>query len=150
MSTPADPRGRHARSSRQRYRHFVRDYREQRLDDRTDEASGKTSIDAEPKKDGVQNEGIKATLFGGKRRDYLRQYLRWLRPHRYRVAALFGLALIGTGLQMVEPLFMRFIIDRVLLNNTLDTATRLSRLNVAGFTFLSVILLSAGVGVIRD
>jgi len=61
----------------------------------------------------------------GKRREYLREYLRWLWPHRYGVAILFVLALIGTGLQMIEPLFMRFIIDRVLLNTALDTATML-------------------------
>ena len=60
------------------------------------------------------------------------------------------LALIGTGLQMIEPLFMRFIIDRVLLNTALDTATRLNRLNLAGFTFLSVIILSSCVGITRD
>ena len=47
---------------------------------------------------------------------YLREYLRWLRPHRYAVAVVFVLALMVAGLQMIEPLFMRFIIDRVLLN----------------------------------
>ena len=139
MSEPVDPRARRARSSRQRYKHFVRDYHDRRLDDRTDEASGKKSIG-----------DTDTSLLGGKRRDYIRQYLRWLWPHRYGIAALFLLALIGTGLQMIEPLFMRFIIDRVLLNNTLDTATRLNRLNLAGFTFLCVILLSASVGVVRD
>ena len=44
MKKLTDRHGRHARSSRARYKHFVRDYRERRLDDRTDEASGKTSI----------------------------------------------------------------------------------------------------------
>jgi ATP-binding cassette subfamily B protein/subfamily B ATP-binding cassette protein MsbA len=149
MSTPPDPtRERRLRSSRQRYRHFVRDHRDQRLDDRTDEARGAKSID-EPAKD-TGNGDAKQGLLGGKRREYLKEYLRWLWPHRYRVGALFGLALIATGLQMIEPLFMRFIIDRVLLNNELDTAARLTRLNVAGMTFLSVILLAAFVGVLRD
>ena len=58
----------------------------------------------------------------GKRREYLREYLRWLWPHRYAVGTVFALALLGAGLEMVEPLFMRFIIDRVLLNTALDTA----------------------------
>ena len=149
MKKPTDREGRHARSSQQRYKHFVRDYHERRLDDRTDEASGKTSIDGSTKKE-VSPEEAKPALLGGKRREYLREYLRWLWPHRYRVGTLFVLALIGTGLQMVEPLFMRFIIDRVLLNTALDTATRLNRLNLAGATFLGVILLSSFVGVIRD
>ena len=33
---------------------------------------------------------------------------------------------------MIEPLFMRFIIDRVLLNTELDPASRLTRLHLAG------------------
>ena len=45
---------------------------------------------------------------------------------------------------------MRFIIDRVLLNTALDTPARLTRLNIAGMTFLAVILLSSFVGVMRD
>ena len=149
MSQPTDMRARHARSSRQRYKHFVRDYRDQRLDDRTDEASGKKSIDDGAKKDSESKEA-KPTLLGGKRREYLREYLRWLWPHRYGVGTLFVLALIGTGLQMIEPLFMRYIIDRVLLNTALDTPARLTRLNVAGMTFLAVVLLSSFVGVMRE
>jgi ATP-binding cassette subfamily B protein len=150
MNKPTDSRGRHARSSRQRYTRFVRDYRDRRLDDRTDEASGKTSITDGAKTEAGDAEDTKPALLGGKRREYLREYLRWLWPHRYGVATLFTLALIGTGLQMIEPLFMRFIIDRVLLNTALDTATRLNRLNLAGMTFLSVILLASLVGIVRD
>jgi ATP-binding cassette subfamily B protein/subfamily B ATP-binding cassette protein MsbA len=148
MSKPTDPRRPHARSSRQRYTHFVRDYRERRLDDRTDQASGKTSIDATA----VTAEGgpARPSLLSGRRREYLHEYLRWLWPHRYRVAMVFALALAGTGLQMIEPLFMRFIIDRVLLNDALDTAARLQRLNLTGMTFLSVILLASLVGILRD
>jgi ATP-binding cassette subfamily B protein/subfamily B ATP-binding cassette protein MsbA len=149
MSDTTDPRHRHARSSRQRYLNFVRDYHDRRLDERTDEASGKTSIEAGAKGDGRIAEA-KPTLLGGKRREYLREYLRWLWPHRYGVAALFVLALIGTGLQMIEPLFMRFIIDRVLLDTTLDFSARLARLNLAGTTFLAVILAASFVGVMRD
>ena len=52
----------------------------------------------------------------GKRREYLREYLRWLWPHRFAIGFFFLLALLAAGLEMIEPLFMRFIIDRVLLN----------------------------------
>ena len=38
---------------------------------------------------------------------------------------------------MVEPLFMRFIIDRVLLNTALERAERLSRLHLAGALFVA-------------
>jgi ATP-binding cassette subfamily B protein/subfamily B ATP-binding cassette protein MsbA len=51
---------------------------------------------------------------------------------------------------MVEPLFMRFIIDRVLLNAALDSASRLTRLHLAGALFVAVIVASNLVGVLRD
>src|SRR5213082_2061309 len=118
------------RSSRQRYRAFVQDYTQRRLDD---EAAGASQ-----------------PLDRGKRRAYLRDYLRWLRPYRYAAGALLALALLTTGLQMIEPLFMRFIVDRVLLNARLDTAARLARLNLAGAAFLGVIILSNLADALRD
>jgi ATP-binding cassette subfamily B protein/subfamily B ATP-binding cassette protein MsbA len=51
---------------------------------------------------------------------------------------------------MIEPLFMRFIIDRVLLNAGLDTASRLTRLHLAGAGFVGVIVLSNLVDALRD
>ncbi len=84
------------------------------------------------------------------RRAYLREYLKWLWPHRLSVGVVFLLALLAAGLSMIEPLFMRFIIDGVLLNTTLDTASRFSRLHAAGALFLGVILLSTLASVIKD
>ena len=134
-------------SSRERYRAFVEDYRHKRLDDSTDAG-------------GANRAATPATVEGGalpapakprsNRRKYVRDYLRWLKPHRYAVAAVFVLALVSGGLQMVEPLFMRFIIDRVLLNKALDAAARLSRLQLAGVTFLAVILISNLLGALKD
>ena len=46
-------------------------------------------------------------LAGGKRREYLREYLRWLWPHRFQLAGVFALAVTVAGLEMIEPLFMR-------------------------------------------
>jgi ATP-binding cassette subfamily B protein len=125
------------RSSRQRYLSFVKDYRQRRLDDAA-EAGAPPAGPESPSQP------------GGKRREYLREYLRWLWPHRYAAAALFVLALMGAGLQMVEPLFMRYIIDRVLLNTGLDPATRLTRLNLAGALFFTLIVVSNLVGALRD
>ena len=51
---------------------------------------------------------------------------------------------------MIEPLFMRFIIDRVLLNETLDRATRLSQLHLAGAFFVAVIVVGNMMRVIKD
>ena len=56
---------------------------------------------------------------------------------------MFFLALVRAGLEMIEPLFMRFIIDHVLLERARSsTAERLTRLNLAGATFLAVIVVS--------
>ena len=51
---------------------------------------------------------------------------------------------------MIEPLFMRFIVDRVLLNAKLDTAARLARLHLGGATFLAVIVVASLINVLKD
>jgi ATP-binding cassette subfamily B protein/subfamily B ATP-binding cassette protein MsbA len=96
------------RPSRHRYHDFRRDYRQQRLDDASRERQPAGTAESPDQR-------------RGKRRQYVREYLRWLRPHRFAVATVFVLALVTAGLQMIEPLFIRFIIDRVLLNTALDT-----------------------------
>jgi ATP-binding cassette subfamily B protein/subfamily B ATP-binding cassette protein MsbA len=123
--------------SRRRYREFVKDYKERRLDDQSEDKDKK-----EP--------AASAQPGSSKRREYLRDYLGWLRPHRYQLAGVFVLALLVAGLEMIEPLFMRFIIDRVLLNTTMDTPTRLTRLHLAGTVFVAVILASNLIRVLKD
>jgi len=140
----------HSRSSRDRYRGFVQDYKQRRLDDLTEggeDRKGPNDAEKTPA-DAPAQESRRERK--GKRRKYVREYLRWLRPHRYAVGALFALALLAAGLEMVEPLFMRFIIDRVLLNTGLDTAARLNRLHLAGALFVGVIVLSRLVNVLKD
>ncbi|MBI3418060.1 MAG: ABC transporter ATP-binding protein [Verrucomicrobia bacterium] len=138
------------RSSHQRYRSFVQDYQQQRLDELA-EAEENQKQNGEPEKTTDAN----ATPAGkserkARRREYVRAYLRWLWPHRYAVGALFALALVAAGLEMVEPLFMRFIVDRVLLNSTLDAATRLPRLHYAGVVFVGVVVLARLIGALKD
>jgi ATP-binding cassette subfamily B protein/subfamily B ATP-binding cassette protein MsbA len=129
------------RSSRQRYKLFVEDYKLQRLDDEID-APGKK---VEKKEDKKEDKPKKA-----ERRRYVRDYLHWLKPHRYGLAFMFALALIGGAVEMVEPLFMRYIVDHVLLNKAIDEATRFVRLNSAGLIFLSVIIFSNLLGAFRN
>jgi ATP-binding cassette subfamily B protein len=124
-------------SSRQRYREFVEDYRHKRLDD----AALPAPLSAV--------EGAKSPD-PRKRRQYLREYLRWLRPHRYVVVSVVVFAVVAAGLDMIQPLFMRYIIDRVLLVAGLSTASRLARLNLAGAAFLAVIIFSNLIEASRD
>jgi ATP-binding cassette subfamily B protein/subfamily B ATP-binding cassette protein MsbA len=148
------------RSSRQRYRAFLEDYRRWRIKDlmQGDQAEGRLPVPSAPAApddaEAASGPEAKPTGFAaflaGKRREYLREYVRWLRPHRGAVAVVFGLALVTAGLQMIEPLFMRYIIDRVLLDTGLDGTARLSRLHMAGAAFLGVVVLSNLINVLRD
>ena len=133
-----------SRSSRNRYKGFVEDYRQRRLDEESD-ARGKNAVAPAEKSDDEPKDKKKK-----KRRQYVREYLSWLKPHRYAVAFLFALALIGAGMEMVEPLFMRFIVDKVLLNKLIDDATRFSRLNLLGLTFLILVVANNLIGAYRN
>ena len=122
-----------AHSSRQRYKEFVQDYKLRRLD-AASEDGGPAPPPGQPRE----------------RRAYLREYIRWLKPHRNELAFVFLIALVVAGLQMIEPLFMRYIVDHVILNRNLDTGARLTKLNLAGLVFLSVIILSHVGGGFKD
>ena len=127
-----------ASSSRQNYHAFRGSYRKRRLEDFSPgEGLADTPID--PAHSGL-----------ARRREYMRDYVGWLMPHRAAIAFLFVLALVTAGLQMIEPLFIRYIIDNVLLDERLDADARVSSLNVTGVAFLLVIALAAGLGIIRD
>src|SRR5258708_11165291 len=97
------PRG----SSRQGHRDFVREYREDRLDaadgEKADPNGKAAHADAD---DGTR---ARRRLLRGKRKEYAREYLRWLPPHRFAGAAFFLIALLGAALQMIQPLFMLFM-----------------------------------------
>jgi ATP-binding cassette subfamily B protein/subfamily B ATP-binding cassette protein MsbA len=136
------------RSSRRRYDAFVDDYRKSRLDDSTE---GDEKKPLEDSKDGAKEPKTEDSKKArGKRREYLREYWRWLWPHRYAVGVLLMIALVGAGLQMVEPLFMRFMVDGVLLNTKLDSLARLIRLHLTGAVFLAVIIFSNLIVALRD
>ena len=135
------------RSSRQRYRQFVEDYKRHRLDEIVDAAEGKAKGEvAKP----VEAKPSRLPWKRGNRKQYLRDYMRWLRPHRRTVIVVAVFALLVAGLEMIEPLFMRYIIDKVLLNAQLDLSSRLVRLNLAGGAFLSFILIKELLNVTKN
>jgi ATP-binding cassette subfamily B protein/subfamily B ATP-binding cassette protein MsbA len=150
MSDPIITRQEHPRTSRDRYRRFVQDYKLKRLDDSEDGSENGTPHGGSGQDGDAASPPLSKRERKARRREHLRAYLRWLRPHRYAVGALFVLALLVAGLEMVEPLFMRFIIDRVLLNTGLDTVSRLSRLHLAGGLFVCLIILSRLINVLKD
>jgi len=125
-----------ANSSRRHYDAFREAYRRGRLDEATERESAGTAAEKKPK--------------DRSRREYLGDYLRWLKPHRWSIALLAALALVSAGLEMIEPLFMRFIVDRVLLVDGLETSRRLLLLNLAGAAFLAVVTTAAALNLTRD
>jgi ATP-binding cassette subfamily B protein/subfamily B ATP-binding cassette protein MsbA len=145
---PADSSG----SSRQQYRRFVRDYKAKRLDalGEAEEARQSAQQSDESLTPSGESTDARRPLLAPRRREYLRAYTRWLWPHRVAVIIVFTLSLVASGLQMVEPLFVRFMVDRVLLDAAASAADRLSRLHLAGIAFLSLVLLSHLVTMLRD
>jgi ATP-binding cassette subfamily B protein len=136
-------------SSRQRYLGFVQDYKDRRLDEVREAELEKKQDEAAEATGSVKANG-RSRGDRGARGERLREYLRWLRPHRYAVGAVLLLAMVAAGLEMIEPLFMRYIVDRVLLNGALDDPGRLARLRLAGVTFLVVVAGSNLIGAFKD
>jgi ATP-binding cassette, subfamily B, bacterial len=132
----------HARSSRRRYTAFVRDYKHRQLDD--DENPPHEPAQAPSKKTDS------ATEKKARRWKYVREYGHWLWPHRYEIGGLFALALVAAGLELVEPLFMRYIVDHVLLKTNFAAAERMHLLNFAGGLFVGVVVLSRLLGAVKD
>ena len=122
------------RSSRQRYNRFVGAYRDGTLDQQ---------IEAEREGSGPRREP-------GKRKEYLRDYLKWLWPHRWATAAVFVLAVSAAAVDMISPLFMRTIIDKVLLVTGVGPAERLSRLHLIGGAFLFAVIANGLLGAWKD
>jgi ATP-binding cassette subfamily B protein/subfamily B ATP-binding cassette protein MsbA len=133
------------RSSRHRYNDFVEDYKHRRLD-AVREAREQSSAQSSEPSSRAGNESTPTV----RRREYMRDYLRWLRPYRFAVGAVFVLALVAAGLEMIEPLFMRFITDHVLLDKGLSARERFARLDAVGATFLAVIVTSNLLGAYKD
>lgn len=112
-----------ARTSRQRYDTFRTAYRE----GLTDQLAVSPSQDQQsPPKD--------------QHRRYVSLYLVWLRPHLPAMMAVLLLASISAALETLPPLFMRYVVDHVLLAQNMDLAARLKTLHAVGFVFLTVLV----------
>ena len=115
-------------SSRTRYQRFRRAFREGRAKELSD----------------YPREKLDERVGGAsERREYLRQYIAWIMRHWWPVLTLTLLSLVGAGLEMVQPLFLRYIMDRVLLaEGTITTSQKLRMLHGAGAAFLAVVVVN--------
>jgi ATP-binding cassette subfamily B protein len=150
-------------SSRKRYKQFVEDYKQHRLDELIDAqnaALARAGMGPEPapaktesesgSETGVESKGRKKPRLSKKRREYIRLYLRWLKPQRGMLVGVIIFAILLAVMEMIEPLFMREIIDKVLMNDDLDTAAKFARLNLIGGAFLAFIIVEKLVNVTKD
>ena len=74
-----------------------------------------------------------------KRRAYLRLYIRRLWPHWPMVALLATIAVMIAVLEILQPLFGRYIIDQILLDESKTTAEKVTALNITGVMFLTLV-----------
>ena len=74
-----------------------------------------------------------------KRRQYLRLYIRRLWPHWRMVAFLSTVAVCIAVLEILQPLFGRYIIDQILLDDTKTMAEKATSLNITGAMFLALV-----------
>src|SRR5262249_51563358 len=123
------------RTSRQRYDIFRKAYQEHRTDDLV------VTDDVKDKPQPVAKED---------RRRYLASYVKWLRPHAGALAVLLLLAALAAGLDMLPPLFLRYVVDRVLLVSNLSAIQRLGSLHAVGGLFLAVIVFGRLVDALRS
>lgn len=119
-------------SSRRCYREFIAHYRKYRR---------------EPQRGAAEEQRADNFLA---RQPQLHMYLHWLRPYRNTIAILVMLGLLGSALLLIQPLCLRYIVDRILLNNTITRATRFRNLSIVGAAFSCVLVLYSILGSVQE
>lgn len=112
-------------SSRRRYDEFRQRYRRRELADASDKNDR-----PQPSAQGEDKHV---------RRRYFREYLRWTRPFWRAVALLLTLSVLAAAMEMVHPLFMRYIVDDILLSSSDSKADMIRQLNRIGIAFLALV-----------
>ena len=127
-------------NSKSRFQGFLKSFASGKLkQDQNSDGSSKSPDDNSP--DGKSKS--KAV-----RRGYLRQYINTLWRHWPMVLALATFAISVSILEIIQPLFARYIIDQVLLKDLTPTQ-QLYQLNLVGGMFLLVVVITRILGVAR-
>lgn len=137
------------RKSRQIFGDFVDRYRQGKLRSKADDLHGNKESDAE-KPDSGNKDDKKSAAAKQKRRAYLKLYVNQLWPYWKMVVFLLVISLLTAGLEVIQPLFVRHIVDNILLNDTLDTKQKLAWLHPIGMVMLGAIVISQVLSVTRN
>lgn len=85
-----------------------------------------------------------------RRRKYMRLYFAELRPHIFSVALLIGLSLAIAMLDMIQPLFYRYIVDNILLDTTMNSSAKIRALHWVGGGVLLIVIASQFLGIYKN
>lgn len=128
------------KKSRSIFSDFVGRYRRGELRSKADDLHGGPGAD--PKKEASQGDRQQ-------KRAYLRQYVRQLWPYWKTVVVLLVLSLVSAGLEVIQPLFVRHVIDNILLVEG-ELNQKLLWLHQVGALMLSAIIASQILSVTRN
>lgn len=130
----------HPSTSKSRFAEFLGKFKRGEL-----KKEGESEDSEEPQLDSQDDKQEKKKL----RRNYLRIYIRRLWPHWKMVLLLTGLAVAVSILEIIQPLFARYIFDDVLLAEELSAEQKIWRLNVVGLIFLVLVIFTRILGISR-
>lgn len=141
-SQPEAPSSSHRGSppSRKRFSEFVRRFR---AGENVGQDDGPDGEDGQPKPD------AKSAERKTRRKSYLRAYIQRLWPHWWLVTVLTVFAVLVSALEIVQPLFARYIFDDVLLAD-LTQEQKFWRLHSVCGLFLLLTLLTRFIGFLRS
>ena len=135
------------KTSKLRFAEFVGKFRGGEL---KRERDNKNDFESKNAKDNDSEDETSKQEKKKRRRGYLRKYVQQLWPHSRMVALLIILAILFSILEIVQPLFARYIFDEVLLNDDLTPSQRIWRLNTVGLLFLSLVVVTRILGTLRS
>ena len=129
-------------TSKSRFQEFLSKFRKGELKSDLENEAGDRDSDNKESADDKKKQKEK-------RRSYLRLYARRLWPHWRLVSLLALLAIVVSVLEIVQPLFARYIFDDVLLAD-IDPADKNWSLNLVGGMFLGLVALTVMLGIVRS
>ncbi len=129
------------RNSKTRFADFLERFQ----NDNNANADKDADVGYDSRKDDFSNSGAgkgakkKPPREKGKQRRYLKLYIARLWPHWPMVLLLTGIAVAIAVLEILQPLFGRYIIDQILLNTEASQSQKLTSLNFTGTMFLLLV-----------
>ncbi len=138
-------------NSKSRFREFLDKFKQGKLKSEFDKDENKS--------DGTKPEETSKSPSAGKspgksdrkskRRSYLRLYIGRLWPHWRLVSFLIVLAVLVACLDLVQPLFARYIFDHILLSDA-ESGSRINQLHIVGCSFLLIVIMARFLGILRS